>query len=161
MSVEDAIAAAQSFSSAIDQRFAAERAAIEAKAAEAKEKLASGVLDLKTRSEPAAPPAPAVPPTLDGGFDASAGPVDESFDVFADAGTPSEDFLSPLDDGGDRSPFSFDDVPTGMPAAAPAEARGAVSFDDFNAVPEPELSAPLGGDELVLDDDGIPTWQDP
>ena len=130
MSVEEAIAAAQSFSAQLDARFDAERMAIQARAADAKEKLASGLLDIRERAAPAQMPEPSASSAV---------------------------FEAPATEGADFDPFAFDQNGAAHPVAAP---RG-VSFDDFVSAPEPNLDMPPGEDDLILDDDGIPTWQEP
>ena len=143
MSVEDAIAAAQSFSANLDARFESERSAIEARAAQAKEKLASGLLDLKERATP--PPA-----------------HEEAYDPFASSSLPDPFAANgaveaPAREGADFDPFAFDQ----NGAANVVEAPRGVSFEDFASAPEPNLDMPPNEDDVILDDDGIPTWQEP
>lgn len=147
MSVEDAIAAAQAFSAALDSRFESERSAIEARAAEAKDKLASGLLDLKEQAQPQAPPQPAYDPFASGNGMAS-------HDELSTNGADNGAFDAPQSMGDDFDPFAADQPQ--------AEAPRGVSFEDFaNEAPQPNLDMPPGEDDVILDDDGIPTWQEP
>ena len=152
MSVEDAIAAAQSFSAALDARFESERKALEARAAEAKAKLASGLLDLKERATPAAAyvtpeAAYATPEAASASPEAAYASPEAAYDSFASNGATE------APEGADFDPFAFDQNGVAAP-------RG-VSFDDFASAPQPNLDMPPGEDDVLLDDDGIPTWQEP
>ena len=127
----------------IRDRYENDRSAIAAKTDQAKEKLAGGLLDLKESAVPRAPE-----PATNG--EAAFAQFDHSFEE------PSFEGLTPVAGNGTRDGLAR----TAQTFTEDSAVDELLSFDHA-AAPEPALDMRLGDDDVILDDDGIPTWQEP